>query len=360
MPLKVQLIMLQAAHELTNLDRVPAYASVDWAVGTIRKLGGAGMAGAANAVLRRIADLGPSAKEASFYRDGPGGQTGFLSRFYSCPEWIVGLWIDELGLENAEKLLIAQNAPPPVGLRLNAKKNLTSELYEELNSLPGSLKLPFPSLAFETTKTALMDRLPALLESGLLSRQSAAVMDILANLDFTTWPEPIFDACAGRGGKTFALLETGLSKVVAADLNFQRLKELLAESKRLDLLAPPTIRASATQTYPLNFRPRTILIDAPCSSLGVISRRPDVKWRMTETDMPKKAGMQAKMLQRAVDELEPGGRVVFITCTVSRLENEAHLDSILKNNKNCRLLAEARTPFDSPLKEFFYGFVLQK
>ncbi len=350
-----------AAHEILHLDRVPAYASVDWAVSRIKALSGARLAGVANAVLRRLADeaargLGMDACLT------PGADTATVwSRHYSCPAWIVGMWRKAYGDAAAERFLAAQAAAPPVGLRVNMRRPGATELFERLAALPGVVLAAPPTLAFAPgadLAAAGLD-LEAAQARGLVSRQSAAAQRVLADLNPQDWPGPVFDACAGRGGKTAHLLEATELAVWAADVHRGRLKALGRELVRLGLPPIPVFAASGLRP-PLRQRPGTILLDAPCSGLGVLSRRPDAKWKRTPGDLADLARLQDGLLRAAWDVLAPGGLLVYVTCTLSPDENQARVDRLLAENPGAGLVARADPDPASPLGEFFFAASVRK
>ncbi|MGD9610917.1 MAG: transcription antitermination factor NusB [Desulfovibrionaceae bacterium] len=359
-PEPVRRILTLAAYEILYLSKVPAYASVDWAVSAVREAAGKGLSGMANAVLRRLATAAESLDDPGFYRAGRSDEVTFLSRFYSCPDWIVSLWLGDHGPADTRLLLEGQLRAAPLGLRVNRTKPGAKALFDALSGLPGVALAAFPTLALPAGtdfSPAGMD-LPSLLAQGLVSRQSAAAQLLLAGLDLADWPEPIFDACAGRGGKTLALAEAG-KRVFAADVHPGRLSGLAGELTRLGLPAVPTFRASATRP-PLRTAPGTILLDAPCSGLGVLSRRPDSKWRRLPEDLPGLARLQGAMLEAAYAALAPGGHLVYMTCTVNRAENEGVVDRLGRRHRRLNLVAETPARPDPVLGEVFYGAVLKK
>ncbi len=350
LPHKARLILVLASHELLHLDRVPAYASVSWAVEAVKSGFGLGLSRLANGVLRSIERLGQGALEPDFYRQGSRGEADFLSRYYSCPRWIVDLWRREMGDEACLALLKAQAAPPAVGLRVNAARPGATELREALASDPACILARDWALAFTPgSRPADEDSLA----KGLVSRQSAASQLALADLEPASWPAPIWDCCCGRGGKALSLAEKGLGPVWASDTSFQRLRQLPGEARRLGLPALPVFQARADAIAPLASPPGTVLIDAPCSGLGVLSRRPDSKWKRKPADLPGLAALQAAILEQAFAALRPGGRLAYITCTLNRAENEERIEALLRGHADTELLHSSRSPLDWPLGEFF-------
>lgn len=350
---KVRRALGVAAYEILFLDRVPAYASVDWAVGLVRGLAGRGLAGAANAVLRRVSELGVQANEPDFYRGRMTSEARFLSHYHSCPEWIVELWLKAYGRDKTFAFLAAQAQAPPVGLRFNQARPEARALYDELAAMPLVMALD--------SGLAVMPGGPDLgeaLDRGLVSRQSAAAQQVMLELGCQDWPEPVWDACAGRGGKALMLSERGKS-VIASDPNTRRLAGLLSDQARLGM-SVPAFAARAEEPAPLAEAPGTMLLDAPCSGLGVISRRPDLKEKRRPEHLEGLTGLQSRLLAAAVRAARPGGLVVYITCTLNPAENEDRIHGLTAGTPGLTLERTWATPPDSPLCEFFYGAVLRK
>lgn len=359
-PLNVRRILGLAAYEILWCSKVPAYASVDWAVSAVRHVAGKGLSGMANAVLRRISGAVASFEDPDFYCPDRCDEVTFLSRYYSCPAWIVALWFNTYGPSDTRLFLESQIEAAPLGLRVNRSRPGARELFAALSALPGVRLADYPTLAVPagTDLSPAGVRLGEALASGILSRQSAAAQQILYRLGMEEWPEPIFDACAGRGGKTLLLAEAG-RRVFAGDMHATKLSGLAGETTRLGLSGIPAFRASATR-MPLRRPPGTILLDAPCSGLGVLARRPDAKWRRQPEDLAGLTRLQGAMLEAAYAHLGPGGRIVYVTCTINPAENEKAVDRL--GNRHPGLVLESELPVmpDPVLGEVFYGAVLRK
>lgn len=350
---KVRRTLGVAAYEIVFLDRVPAYASVDWAVSQTRRLAGEGLAKVANAVLRRVSDLDENAREPQMYRGAMTSLSRHLSHFYSCPEWMVALWLDAYGEDKTRAYLAAQVQAPPVGLRVNRSRPEAKALHDELLTDEHVLAL--------STGLAVAPgghNLGEAMDAGLISRQSAAAQQVMLELGCLDWPEPVWDACSGRGGKSCLLAENGKA-VIASDVHPGRLAGLKEDAKRLGL-AIPVFTASADQPAPMREAPGTVLLDAPCSGFGVISRRPDIKHKRRPEHLQDLVELQGRMLESAAKSVRPGGLVAYITCTLNPAENEGQIENLLAREPGLTLEKTWTTPLDSPLNEFFYGALLRK
>ncbi|MFW6244029.1 MAG: RsmB/NOP family class I SAM-dependent RNA methyltransferase, partial [Desulfovibrionales bacterium] len=282
--------------------------------------------------------------------------TGLLSARYSCPLWLAELWCSAYGEKRARELLRAGLSAPPVGLRFNWSRQEARGLYRHA-AASAPLSGGAHGVGFYGPVPGELGRA---LEQGLVSRQSLAVQEAMQAFRPGSWSPPVWDACAGRGGKSCLLGEQGLDPIWASDSNLPRLKGLTGEQDRLGLPGILVFAARADASPCLKSQPRTILVDAPCSGLGVLSRRPDIKWKRREADIARLAGLQSKILDQAWLLLPPGGRLVYLTCTLSPQENEQQLARLLGMHGRDRLEREWHTPFDAPLGEFLYGFSLLK
>jgi 16S rRNA (cytosine967-C5)-methyltransferase len=360
LPPPVLAAMALAAHEILHLDRIPAYASVDWAVNRIKAVSGARLAGVANAVLRRMADEAPHLAGLEACRTPGADETTALSRHFSCPAWIVASWRESFGDAAARAFLAAQIAAPPTGLRVNARKPGAESLFETLAALPGRVAAAYPTLALApgTDFSGHGLDLEGLLAAGRVSRQSAAAQRVLAALRPEDWPGPVFDACAGRGGKTMHLVEATDHAVWAADVHRGRLRALTRERLRLGLPDIPVFAASGLYP-PLGRKPGTVLLDAPCSGLGVLARRPDAKWKRTPKDVADLARIQYGLLETALRTVAPGGLVVYVTCTLTPAENGGLVERFAAETPGVRIETRLDPDPASPLGEFFFAATLR-
>lgn len=341
-----------AAYEILFLQSVPAYASVDWAVEIIRRRLGRTMGNVANAVLRALVRLDGAPLREDYFRERAAGDVAFLSAWYSCPPWLVRLWIGAYGRETAEAFLRASLCVPPPGVRVNRLHPFGAKLFRRLEPLAAATS------AWGMALGNWPDFLDEAVSLGQATRQSFATQRILDSLEPQEWPEPVLDACAGRGGKTFLLREAGKT-VWASDVNAFRLRQLRAEGLRLGLFVPAFL-SPGQGPYPLRHAPRTVFLDAPCSGLGVLSRRPDIKWKRTARDCRQLAGLQRELLDGAAGLLPAGGVLAYVTCTLHPEENERQVERFLRDWPAFHLVCRERTDADSGLGEFFYGSVLRK
>ncbi|MFP4657201.1 MAG: Fmu (Sun) domain-containing protein, partial [Desulfonatronovibrionaceae bacterium] len=245
-------------------------------------------------------------------------------------------------------LVLLENSirPAPLGLRLEspgAKEKLGFK-SEDILARQGSL------LAVKNAPANLVE----MEKRGEVSRVSFAGQSLLAEACASGLPEPVWDACCGRGGKSFFLTGAG-HELWASDTSQRRLKGFVREMKRLGQKA--TFFAAAAELPPFSGRnrPGSVLLDVPCSGLGVLSRRPDIKLKRTPEEIPGFRRRQKAMLESAARIVRPGGQVLYMTCTLNREENEDLALEAEKGLEGIELVQELKSGLDCPdLGEYFY------
>ncbi|MFW6106063.1 MAG: RsmB/NOP family class I SAM-dependent RNA methyltransferase [Desulfovermiculus sp.] len=339
-------------YEICFLSRIPDFATVHWYVEHIKKHANSGLTKMANAILRRVCREKEALFNRDFYAQDHPGPSRFLSRYYACPEWIVKLCLHSFSMLQTETLLEQSMRPPPVGLRLNPRVSDWSRLYANLSSLAPVVAQTQNGLALTSPPDIKIRKAE---QHGLLTRQSLAAQEALDRETPAAWPQPVWDACAGRGLKTSQLLERGCSHLWASDIHPRKVLTCQQEIARLHLPGIPLFTADAT-TPPLGrTRPQSILLDVPCSGLGVLSRRPDIKAKRSPRDLPVLAGLQKKLLRSCLIMLPPGGRLVYISCTFNPDENEDLIRSVLQEKSGLGRLHSIHLPDpSSPLGEYFF------
>jgi len=325
-------ILRLALYQIFFMDRVPDSAAVNEAVKQAKVFGYNHVKGFVNGILRNICRH----KGRITFPDRDSDRARYLSLVYSYPIWLVRKWTMEMGAEEAERLLDAGNRLPNLVIRTNTLKTERGRLIEILND-EGVNAIPLPyspeGIAFDGFK-GTVNRLKAFRE-GLFQVQGEAAQ-ICSHLALPQPGESVLDLCAGLGGKSthLAALMGDRGLILALDRNHFRLTNLLKSSMRLGIgsLYPVVADATAPVSSFLRHTFDSILIDGPCSGLGVISRHPDTKLAKGEGDIKRLALLQSRMLNRAVPLLKTGGRMLYVTCTISREENEGVVESFLKGN----------------------------
>ncbi len=307
---KLEPILIAAAAQILVL-RTASHAAVDTAVTLAREDGHARhFADLANAVLRRVA----AEREAILAAADP------LET--DTPAWLRERWTAAYGEQGARAIAAAHLGEPSVDISV---KDDAAGWAERL----GGVLLPTGSIRL-TARTAI-PQLPGFSEGAWWVQDAAAALP--ARLLAPKPGESILDLCAAPGGKTAQLAAAG-AIVTAVDRSAPRMERLRANLARLGLEAETIVAdAAAFETdQPYD----AILLDAPCSATGTIRRHPDVAWSKTMEDVFKLADLQARLLDRVVTLLKPGGRLVYATCSLEREEGERQIERFLARQPRFR------------------------
>jgi 16S rRNA (cytosine967-C5)-methyltransferase len=314
-------VLRLGAYELAFSDGVPDRAAVDQGVRLARGLGGpsgrtAARAGLANAVLRRLAEEAPQRLRA--LQDAGGDDPESLALLHSVPDWIARRLTAALGAGDARGVLAAANLPAESAVRWNPLRGPRIGLERDLPT--GFRRDPLIPEAY------VLDAAFALEESeawarGLALGQSRASMLAARAVD----PRPrerILDLCAAPGAKSthLAALARNGAEVVAVELRPARAAALRALGRRLG--ARLTVIEGDARTVPLEGGFDAALVDPPCTGLGVLSARPDARWRRREEAIGPLVELQSALLARALASVRPDGRVVYSVCTLLPEEGE--------------------------------------
>ncbi len=362
LPRPVLHILGLAVYGLLFQDRVPDHAAVFSAVEAVRVIYGQGLARVANGALRSIQRLADAPLHQDFYLpDGvlPNSPEN-VGLFYSLPMWIMGHWHKHYGQEAA--LLLARRSfeRPWSALRVNASCPDSAVLREALVACGGEPVGQWGvAYAPGTQPTSVCGRpIHSLLDDGALSFQSAGSQLVLENLGLYVWQNPVWDVCAGFGGKTVALLERGIDVCFATDRSMQRLAGLPGQCRRLGLRCPPVALVDATNP-PLDAWSGHMIVDAPCSGLGVLSRRPDIRRRPPQ-EATEHQLVQHAILSRLVSLMRAGSQLAYITCTLRPQENEKQVERIVHESAGLQVVEQWQTEHTHPWLEGMFGAVLQK
>jgi 16S rRNA (cytosine967-C5)-methyltransferase len=328
-----------AVYQIFFLDRVPDSAAVNEAVKQAKKRYPRHVVSFVNGVLRNICRQ----KDQISFLDRSKDPVRHLSLFYSYPEWLVRMWVEELGEENAEALLAAGNRTPPLIVRANILRISRADLVKRLEQeeLDAKATRYSPVGVVIGGWRGKVDRLKPFKE-GLFQVQDEAAQ--LTSILLAPRPQSaVLDVCAGFGGKASHLAELmgNRGSVVALDTNTERLISLTENSKRLAISIIHPVIADARGNVQALLRSAFdyVMVDAPCSGLGVLSRHPDGKWNRNRKDIGRLSGTQFSILNQAAKTLRKGGRMLYVTCTISRRENEKVVETFLKENGDMSFLS---------------------
>jgi len=281
------------AYQLAELRSVPAHAAVDESVELVRRAGLERAVPFTNAVLRRLT-VGLRGLIASL----PGGTPAEAALKHSYPDWVAEVWFRDLGRDEAIALMRAQNEPAETVVRL-----VRGEIDGEPTDVPGAYRVQ------------RVDE-HALVEGRIWpqSRASQLVGQVVGAQD----GERVLDCCAAPGGKATMLR----GEVVAVELHEGRARELGENVQRLGADNVRVVNADALALPAELTGFDRALVDAPCSGLGVLAQRPDLRWR--SKPLPE---LQLRLLSAAAERVKPGGTIVYSVCTINVDESEAVVDA---------------------------------
>lgn len=361
-PVLLDLLRL-GAYQL-RFTRVPAYAAVDESVRLAHGIGGRKAAGFVNAVLRAIAPgpgpVGPGHEDALAPPARDVDPAGHLAIRHAHPRWLVERWMGRLGLDGAETLCQANNTIPPLTVRVNTLKGSREGLMDHLEA-EGVAATPSRVSPAGLIVTDLRRPIASLASyrTGWFYPQDEGAQ--LVGLAVAPRPgQRILDACAAPGGKATHLAELmeGQGEVVALDVDPRRLGLISDNATRLGsgIVAG---RAGDGTRPPAWLRDRpfdAILIDAPCSGLGVLRRHPDGKWQKPAGLITRMAVLQRRLLEALASPaiLRPGGTLIYSTCSTEPDENEAVIEAFLARHSELvvedlrRVLPAAAADFITP------------
>ncbi len=331
-------ILRLSLYQIFFMDRVPESAAVNEAVKQARSRDRRHLAGFVNGILRDICRR----RHLISFPDREKDQIQYLSVYYSYPTWLVEKWIRELGSDFAERILAAGNRIPDLVVRANRLKTDRQELirHMEAEGVCGEATRYSPDGIRIENPGGPVNQLKAFGE-GLFQVQGEAAQ-VCSHLLCPKSGEHVLDCCAGLGGKSTHIAElmgnNGL--ILALDINHDRLVRLSESSRRLkiDCIRPVVTDAGSRISCLLRGSFDKVLVDVPCSGLGVVSKHPDAKWSRQKSDIERLALLQVSILNEAGQLLRKEGRMLYVTCTISREENEEVVQGFLEKNPEIALL----------------------
>ncbi|WP_214801871.1 MULTISPECIES: 16S rRNA (cytosine(967)-C(5))-methyltransferase RsmB [unclassified Exiguobacterium] len=317
-------LLRMSVYQLFYLDRIPDHAVINEAVEIAKTRGKPHIAKVVNGVLRNVLRQGkpdfstiPSTSKR-------------ISIETSHPEWLVERWIELFGEDETLKICQINNEAAPVTVRVNRNKATVEEAVELLEAqgvfakaaavAPDGLEI----ISGSVQQTDLLDR-------GYLSLQDESSM-LVARAVGAEPSDHVLDSCAAPGGKAMHIAE-GLTtgSLTALDLHTHKIKLLKKQAERLEL---DTVEAEALDARKVGDRFDAesfdrILVDAPCSGLGVIRRKPDIKWTKQPENLTQLPVIQRQIIEAVLPLVKRGGTFVYSTCTIDPVENEQQTEFIL-------------------------------
>ena len=357
----IRAIMRMSAYQILYMDSVPDAAACNEAVKLAQKKGFSTLKGFVNGVLRNLARNKSQIEYTS------------LSVKYSMPEWIVDMWISQLGTEKTEQILKGLLEEHPVTIRIRdieeevgiSTEALTKALSEFLQQQGGSMKQhPYLPYAYQIYKTDDITKLPFYEEGGFVVQDISSMLAIEAigikNIPIAKYIKAI-DICAAPGGKTMLLSDIldkeGIDNyhIVLRDISDSKVMRMIENLNRCRLKKNQVQVWDARKLDEEHIGKADIVIaDIPCSGLGVIGKKRDIKYNVTPESIADIIKLQKKILTTAVAYLKTGGRLLFSTCTINYEENEKHYEW-LKNEQKLTPVS-----LNSSLPEYLHSDTTEK
>jgi 16S rRNA (cytosine967-C5)-methyltransferase len=352
-PPDLRSILHLGLYQLHYLDQIPDAAAVSTTVDLAKQNGFAGLAGFVNGVLRQYIRRTKGEAETGMRKRGelenstlnlqpskllsntrhltPGNLAEQLGVLHSFPDWIVEVWLNQLGLEETEQLCEWMNRSPHIDLRVNPLKATVESVESALQAAGISTsRIPHLPQALRLKKqVGSIQKLPGFQAGWWMVQDSSAQL-----VSYLVDPQPgevVADACAAPGGKTMHLAELIQDQGVvwACDRTPSRLKKLRQNADRLGLHSVKVCTGDSRDLPQFVGQCDRVLIDAPCSGLGTLHRHADARWRQTPDSVKELSILQAELLEQGASWVKPKGVLIYATCTLHPAENEEVIQNFL-------------------------------
>lgn len=366
-PPDFRLILHIGLYQLRYQERIPPSAAVNTTVELAKANGFKGLAGVVNGLLRQYERLHngeldkrndsealPSTLPASeFTEDSAIHHSSFiihhspalklpaeplerLGVLHSFPDWIIQMWSQQLGLEETEQLCEWLNQSPTIDLRVNPLRVSIDEVEAALQSAEVDVRRvpPLPQALRLVGGAGAIQQLPGFSEGWWTVQDSSA--QLVSYLLDPQAGDVAIDACAAPGGKTTHMAELmgDEGKIIACDRAPSRLKRLQENAQRLKLHSIQICTGDSRDFPQFKNTGDRVLLDAPCSGLGTLHRRPDIRWRITPETVQELSVLQGELLAEASTWVKPEGVLVYATCTLHPQENEQVIQSFLDRHSH--------------------------
>lgn len=349
----VRWLLRLSLYQMHYLTRIPPHAAVNEAVEIAKRRGHQGIASMVNGVLRSI--LRQGVRSVDEIED----DIDRLAIATSHPHWLVERWVEAYGFDTTKEMLEENNIPPVQTVRVNTLKSTVAEVLESLEAegIQAKQSELVPECLHLTNGQAA--RTQAFKEGFITIQDESSMLPALV-----LNPQPgsrVLDMCAAPGGKTTHLAEKmrNVGSILATDLHPHKLDLVDENTERLGIeivqTAPIDGRKAADFLPAASFD--AVLVDAPCSGLGVMRRKPDIKYTKREEDLENLQTIQLALLDAATKVLKQGGHLVYSTCTVDKQENEGTVAAFLKQHPEMEAMPLTNLP--TPLADKQINSMLQ-
>ena len=331
---KILSVLRVGMYQIFFLDRVPNSAAVNESVEIAKKFCGLGGSKFVNAVLRSAI----REPEKSEFPSDDSAKSIALKFFH--PLWIVKLFIEEFGIEATKRICEFDNEEPPLCLRVNFLKTTREKILSELKNIGvQAVESEISPEGIICKNHGSLDKFQPL-KNGFCQVQDESSMFAARFLN----PQEndfVIDCCAAPGGKSthIAELMNNRGKIISADIYETKIEHIKQNAKRLGIKIIEPILLDARKIGEKYFEcADKVLVDAPCSGLGVIRRKADLRLKKSAEEISELPKLQLEILQSASKSLKRGGTLVYSTCTIIKAENENVVEKFLSANENFKLV----------------------
>jgi 16S rRNA (cytosine967-C5)-methyltransferase len=335
-PPELRIILHIGLYQLRYLSQIPASAAVDTSVELSKDKGLKALSGVVNGFLRQYERL--AAKDGDPLQL-PTDTVKRLGILFSFPDSIVELWLEQFSPEETEKLCEWFNLPPAIDLRVNILRTTIDEVEAAFSraGIPVSRVLHLPQALRLMGGGRAIQQLPGFQEGWWTVQDSSA--QLVTHLLDPQPGEVVIDACAAPGGKTTHIAELmgDRSPIWACDRDASRLRKLKENAQRLQLQSIQICTGDSSHFSQFTQAADRVLLDAPCSGLGTLHRKPDIRWRQTPEKISQLSDLQEELLTQTARWVKPGGTLVYATCTLNSRENERVVQAFLKSHPDWQI-----------------------
>ena len=319
---QIRTLLRMGTCQLLYMDNVTPYAAVNETVKLAKKTGAGALSGFVNGVLRRISENADAISWPSKDDD----TVKYMSVMYSCPEWITEKLINEHGADNAETLLKLSVTVRPLTARINLSKASPEEV---LSKCGGRISDILPYAVILEDYDNITD-IPAVAE-GLICIQDISSM-LVCHVAGIKEDDTVLDLCAAPGGKSLHAADLAVhGKVTACDISERKIAVIRENIDRCGFSNIRTKVGDATVFDPsISGSADVVIADVPCSGLGVIGRKNDIKYNITPEKIRDLVPIQRNILKNAAEYVKDGGTLMFSTCTCSECENNGNMRYLTK------------------------------
>ncbi len=329
----VHTLLRLGAYQILFLDRIPNSAAVNETVRLANDNNMGYASGLINAVLRKIADNGLSLPNEN------NDKTKYLSVKYSCPTSLIAMWNKAYGEGNTVELLKASLENSLVTIRVNTLKITVEKLIRELESEnTHTQRVPYIENALYITEFGKNIEQLNCYKKGYFHVQDIASQYCVKALGAREG-DRIIDMCSAPGGKSFTIAEeiNGNGDILSCDIYPSRTKLIDDTAQRLGINCITTCVADGMRHYPNLKKADRVLCDVPCSGLGVIRHKPEIKYKALD-DFKDLPDIQYSILSNAAEYVKQGGRLVYSTCTLNKKENDKVCDKFLMERSDFKCI----------------------